>query len=149
MGIKVIIMLKRKAGMTPEAFRHEYENGHSRLGLKYMGHLWSSYKRNYLGPANSFAAGSIPTEGGAETNAGYDVITEIIYKDMAAVEESNRIASDPEFKRLIQEDEARLFDRVNCLIMPCEVVGEDDLDYDWKDWKRDDPTYKAPRRKAR
>ena len=54
MAIKVILMLKRKPGMTPAAFREEYETGHSRLGLKLFGHLWKEYRRNYLGVMNNF-----------------------------------------------------------------------------------------------
>ena len=68
MSIKVIVMLKRKPGLSPEEFRHKYETGHAPLAVKLFGHLWTEYRRNYLGAANSFVdvkgapvAGSVDT----------------------------------------------------------------------------------------
>ena len=127
MPIKVILMLRRKPGMSPEAFRSAYEGGHSRLGLRLFGHLWREYRRNYLGPANSVAAEArTPTEVGAgQAECPCDVITEMVFEDMAALEEMNRIASIPENQRLLSEDEETLFDRENCWTSMCEVIEED------------------------
>jgi hypothetical protein len=36
---KVMWLLKRKKGITFEQFRDHYENSHSILGKKYLGHL--------------------------------------------------------------------------------------------------------------
>ena len=44
--IKILWLLKRKAGITPEQFRERYER-HARLGQELAGHLISRYKRNY------------------------------------------------------------------------------------------------------
>ena len=44
--VKILWLLKRKSGITPEQFRERYER-HSRLGKKLAGHLISRYKRNY------------------------------------------------------------------------------------------------------
>ncbi len=127
MPVKVMLMLRRKGGMTPQEFRAAYEAGHSRLGLRLFGHLWSEYRRNYLGAANSFAAESgTPTDATASgSECPYDVITELVFKDMAALEEMNRIAAIPDNKRLLSEDEETLFDRERCWTAMCEVLNED------------------------
>ena len=127
MPVKVMLMLRRKEGMTPDEFRAAYEEGHSRLGLRLFGHLWSEYRRNYLGAANSFAAESgTPTDAApADSECPYDVITELVFKDRAALEEMNRIAAIPENKRLLSEDEETLFDRERCWTAMCEVLNED------------------------
>ena len=46
-------------------------------------------------------------------------------EDISALEEMNRIASLPENKRLLSEDEERLFDRKGCWTSVCEVQEED------------------------
>jgi len=114
MPVKTILMLRRKPGMTPEAFRQEYETGHSRLGLKLFGHLWVSYKRHYPQASFTFADGPQP--------APYDAITEVVYRDQAALEESGRIAAAN--KKLLDDDELRLFDRPNCHMTIVETLEE-------------------------
>ena len=125
MAFKMIMMLKRKKGMTPEAFRHAYETGHSRIGLRLFGHLWIKYTRNYIGPGGTFAGidGSLPAHLAA--TAPYDAITEMVFKDAAALEEVQRISGIPENKKLLAEDEKNLFDRDACWINVVEVVEED------------------------
>jgi len=127
MPIKSILMLKRKKGMTPEEFRIAYETRHSRLALRLFGHLWIEYRRNYLGTASSFLAeaGTPTSRVVSETQSTHDVITEIVYRDMDALEESNRIAAIPENRRLLAEDEEELFDREACYAAVVEVFDED------------------------
>ncbi len=123
MPIKIVLMLTRKPGMSPEAFREYYENGHSRLAWKLFGHLCLSYRRTYLAPAQACIdsterSGTIPAP-----SPGIDVITEMVYPDQAALDESGRIALVN--SRIIAEDEERLFDRAKCWMTICEVSGED------------------------
>lgn len=127
MPVKSIVMLKRKQGLTPAEFRTSYEARHSRLALRLFGHLWLEYRRNYLGPANRFAAeaGTPTDDAAAGTSCPYDAITEIVYHDRAALEESNRIAALPENARLLAEDEASLFDREASFAAVVEVFEED------------------------
>jgi hypothetical protein len=126
MPVKVMMMLKRKPGMTQKEFCHAYETGHSRLGLKLFGHLWLEYRRHYVNNANNFLGeGGIPDEGGGEGKHPCDAISEMVFPDMAAVEESNRIATLPENRRLLTEDEDRMFDRANCWITIVEMMTDD------------------------
>lgn len=65
---KLIILLKRKSGMSLEAFRHHYEERHVPLGMKYMAGP-TRYIRQYLDPV----------DGMAEPEC--DVITELWFPD--------------------------------------------------------------------
>lgn len=124
--VKTMLMLTRRPGMTPEAFREAYEGRHSRLALRLFGHLWVAYRRSYLGPTSRFSdeSGTPANAGGAATEAPFDAITEIVYRDRAALEESNRIAALPENQRLLAEDEASMFDRDRCFAAVVEEVEE-------------------------
>jgi len=126
MPVKSILMLKRKQGMTPEEFRTAYETRHRPTALRLFGHLWLTYRRNYLGPGSSFAAaaGTPTNDDASETLCPYDVITEIIYRDMDALEESNRIAAIAENIRLLAEEEESMFDREWCYAAVVEVFEE-------------------------
>jgi EthD domain len=111
MPVKVILFLKRKAGLTPQQFRAHYESSHVKLAQKYIGHLIVGYRRNYpqfatLNPSN-VPAGSQP----APHDIGYDCITEIWIKDEAALAEVTRIFNDPVLKPILAADELKFLQR--------------------------------------
>jgi len=127
MTVRVFMTLKRKPGMTPEAFRQEYETGHSRLALKLFGHLWKEYRRSYLQHANNFLQAEdsgtpVSAKNAQAPELPYDVITEIVYEDISVLDEMNRIAA--ENRELLAEDEKRLFERKNCWIVITETLEE-------------------------
>jgi hypothetical protein len=113
----MIVMVKRKPGLTPEQFRDGYENSHSRIAVKLFGHLWLEYRRNYLQTGRTFEG----REGGADV-IEYDAISEFILRDEAALEEKGRISA-ANFK-MIKEDEAKLFEQAKCWIVAAETVEE-------------------------
>jgi hypothetical protein len=121
--VRLIHLLKRKKGMTPEEFRHAYETGHSRHGLKKIGHLMLEYHRHYLGAGSTFDAAVAVGEDAAPVP--YDVVTEILFRDMDALMECNKIIGDPETRRFFSEDEETLFDRRNCWTIIADTVTED------------------------
>ncbi|MGW0180603.1 EthD domain-containing protein [Nocardia sp. NPDC003345] len=94
---KVLLFLKRKPGMSVEAFREYYENTHSKLGEKHA-HGLVRYLRRYLDPV-----------GGEELP--FDVITELWLRDRSTAEavaaHTARNQPPPE----ILADEEQLFDR--------------------------------------
>lgn len=119
---KLIFFLKRKPGITPEQFRAHYENSHVRYAQKYIGHLLTSYHRNYptfaaLNPSN-VPAGAQPQP----YNIGYDAITEMRVKDMAAVEEIGRIFNDPEIQPILKADERKFLDDEATVMIVCDEV---------------------------
>ncbi|WP_062380454.1 EthD domain-containing protein [Pseudomonas abietaniphila] len=120
--VKLIFMLKRKAGITPQAFRDHYESSHVKLAQKYIGHLLERYVRNYpvqavLNPSNQ-AKATAPVPFTSE----YDVITEMYLKDSLAVEEMSRIFNDPDINPILVEDELKFLDRASTLMLVCDQV---------------------------
>jgi hypothetical protein len=118
MPVKMIVMVKRKPGLTPEQFRDGYENSHSRIAVRLFGHLWLEYRRNYLQSGRTFEG----QEGGVDV-IEYDAISEFILRDEAALEEMGRISA-ANFA-MIKEDEAKWFDQAKCWIVAAETVEED------------------------
>ena len=119
---KLIFFLKRKPGITPEQFREHYESSHARYAQKYIGHLLTGYVRNYptfaaLDPSN-VPEGSEP----APYDIGYDAITEMRVKDMAAVEEIGRIFNDPAIQPILKEDERKFLDDKATVMIICDEV---------------------------
>jgi hypothetical protein len=119
MPIKRLVMVRRKAGLTPEQFREGYETSHSRIAVRLFGHLWLAYRRQYLTGAVNFARG--PGEGPDEI--GFDAVSEFVLRDAAALEEMARITA--EHREMIKEDEGRWFDQAHCWIVECETLDED------------------------
>lgn len=95
---RLIGLFTRRQGMSAEEFRDYYENHHAPNAVGHFGHLWSSYSRHYLERA--------------EGEPGPDVITEVIFRDDAALEEMYAtLAKDQELRNTIVADEDRFFDR--------------------------------------
>jgi hypothetical protein len=94
---KILLFLKRRPGMSVEAFRDYYENSHVKLCEKHaVGAL--RYVRRFLDPV-----------GGEELP--FDVITEIWLEDRAVFEAVCEFTARNEPPPEIFEDELRLFDR--------------------------------------
>ena len=123
MPIKMLVMVKRKPGLSPEEFRAGYENSHSRIAVRLFGHLWLEYRRNYILKAHSFVQGSDSGERASADDVGFDAVSEYVLRDEAALAEMRRIGL--ENIELIREDEARWFDRPACWVAACDTMVED------------------------
>ena len=113
---RVFVLLKRKSGLSFDEFRDHYEASHAKLGEKYFGHLFASYRRNYIPQGTRFADGSV-------TDNGYDCLTELVFKEVGGYAELKRIASQPEVYNALITDEAKFLDRVvsaNAMAEPIE-----------------------------
>jgi hypothetical protein len=44
--IKLVILLRKRADLTTEPFRHRHETSHARQALRHFGRLWVEYYRN-------------------------------------------------------------------------------------------------------
>jgi hypothetical protein len=102
--IKMIGLLKRKPGMSTEAFRDYYESKHRLIGEKYLKDHACRYSRRYLTPLLRSAAGR-------EADTEYDVVLEVWYPDQAAYDASIARLGLPEVAAEIAEDEERFLDR--------------------------------------
>ena len=96
--VKMILLLKRREGMSVEDFQAYYETRHALLGRKLL-HNALRYERRYLQALG---------DGLGET---YDCITEVWFADQAALEAALARAAEPENAALLAEDESKLFDR--------------------------------------
>jgi hypothetical protein len=101
---KIIGLLKKKAGMSSDEFRHYYETTHRQLGEKYLRNFAIKYMRRYLTPFPNPLTGQTP-----ETE--HDVVLEIWYPDRATFEAAHAQFADEDILAEISADEEKLFDR--------------------------------------
>lgn len=104
--------------MSFEAFREHYENGHALLGEKYFGHLFASYRRNYI------PSGTRLLDGTTVENA-YDCLTELVFRDPEGYLELKRIASQPDVYRALVADEELFLDRTVCVNAISQPIESD------------------------
>jgi len=100
---KILIFLKRRPGMSTEAFRDYYERVHSKLGEKYSTGV-KRYTRRYVEPLADDLRGQ------AEA-LDFDVITELWFEDRAIFDRVVKYAARGILPPEVIEDEERLFDR--------------------------------------
>lgn len=98
---KILIFMKRRPGMTMEAFQDYYENHHVPLAMKYSSGI-SRYFRRYLFPQPN-------PETGATDELQFDVITELWFGDEAKFHGTVKYLSTSVMPDEIVEDEKRLF----------------------------------------
>ncbi len=101
--IKTIAFLKRKAGLSQEAFERYYETQHAPLILSIAPQI-CDYRRNFLK-----SEGAIVMPGLAAPD--FDVVTELWYPDEAAFAAALAAFTDPVNAKRIADDEENVFDR--------------------------------------
>ena len=100
---KILLFMKRRPGMTVEAFRDYYENNHVPLCARYTSGI-TRYVRRYLDPQPH-------AESGRNDELPYDVITELWFEDEAIFRGTVKHLSASVLAEEIIEDEKKLFDR--------------------------------------
>jgi len=116
--IKVVSLFKKKDGLSDEEFRDYYENTHSKLFDEFLSVPGvERYTRRYLTPSPDSISGKV-------RHCGFDVIMEV-WCDEEWYDTYFVKQPPEEFRALIAEDEARLFDRDH--MFTC-VVEEYDTD---------------------
>jgi len=108
---KLITLLKRRPGMSTEAFRAYYEGNHRLIGEKYLAGFAERYVRRYIEP--------LPGGG----DPPHDVVMEIWLPDRARFEALMQRLSEPEVAAEIAQDEERLFDRAATLTFTVTEVA--------------------------
>ena len=101
--IKTIAFLKRKAGMSQEAFERYYETRHAPLILSIAPQI-CDYRRNFLRTAGAIVVPGLPAP-------DFDVVTELWYADEAAFAAALAAFTDPVNAKRIADDEENVFDR--------------------------------------
>ena len=96
--IKVMLFVKRKAGLIQEEFRDRYEAGHVPLAIAELQHL-KRYVRNFVTPSRGLP------------EPDFDVVTEFWFEDWEAWKATTGYALGAETGKALAEDEAVFMDR--------------------------------------
>jgi uncharacterized protein (TIGR02118 family) len=116
---KVLLFMKRRPGMSVQAFRDYYENHHVPLALKYSTAV-SRYMRRYLEPRAN-------PDTGEDGELPYDVVTELWFDDEATWRGTVQYLETTVMSDEIVNDEKNLFDRSTMRIATV-VECETDMD---------------------
>jgi uncharacterized protein (TIGR02118 family) len=100
---KILLFMKRRPGMSVEAFQDYYENHHAPLCLKYASGI-SRYLRRFLTPHPL-------AETGATDDLQFDVITELWFEDEATFNGTVQYLETSIMPDEVVADEKKLFDR--------------------------------------
>jgi hypothetical protein len=118
---KVLHFIKRKDHLTHEQFRDHFERSHAPMALKFCGHLFLEYRRNYVGTVFTGGDSRDPDSGYGRREWDWDLISEWILPSEDALHEIYRIMQEPGIDHLFREDEDRFIDRRATVTAPCEV----------------------------
>lgn len=114
---KILLFMKRRPGMTMEAFQDYYENHHVPLAMKYSSGI-SRYMRRFLTPHPN-------PETGASDELQFDVITELWFEDEATFRGTVKYLATSVMPDEIVTDEKNLFDRKTmrmATVVECETA---------------------------
>lgn len=114
---KILLLMKRRPGMSVEAFRDYYENRHVPLALKYDGGAMTRYVRRYLEPQPN-------AELGTNDELPYDVVSELWFEDEAAFRATLHYMTTSVMPDDVVADELNLFDRPTmriATVIECET----------------------------
>ena len=103
---KVVMPIKRKAGMSKAEFEAYYENNHRLIGEKYLRGYANKYTRRYL----------YNLDDGIDVNQNdpeYDVLLEVWYPDEDTFRAFLESISTPVITDEIETDEEKFMDRTN------------------------------------
>jgi uncharacterized protein (TIGR02118 family) len=115
---KILLFMKRRPGMSMEAFQEYYETRHAPLAMKYSSGV-DRYIRRYL------TAHPNP-ETGESGELPYDVVTELWFEDEAVFKGTVQYLSTSIMPDDIVADEKNLFDRPK-IRMATVVERESDM----------------------
>ena len=114
---KILILLKRRPGMTVEEFRDYYETRHRPLVAKYSSRALCYYARRYLDPLPHVDTKEL-------TEPEFDVITELWFDRKDAFDGMVRLVREGSLPRDVLADEERVFDRAKTrYVCLTECVG--------------------------
>jgi hypothetical protein len=102
--VKMIMLLKRRPGMSMAEFIDYYETTHRLIGEKYLKGLAQRYQRRFLTPLGDPLSGEV-------VESEYDAVLELWFADQAACDAAMAAIREPAAAAEIAADEEKLFDR--------------------------------------
>ncbi len=118
---KVFHFIKRKKHLSHEQFKEHFERSHAAMALKFCGHLFSEYRRNYVNIVWTGGDSRQKDSGYGQREWEWDLISEWILPDEDALQEVYRIMQSRGFDELFHADEDRFIDRTATVTVPCDV----------------------------
>ena len=119
---KVLHFIKRKPHLSHAEFRAHFERSHAAMALKFCGHLFCEYRRNYVDTVFTGGDSRDPASGYGPRGWDWDLISEWILPDEAALHEIYRIMQQPGIDELFRADEDRFIDRRATVTAVCDVA---------------------------
>lgn len=104
--MKMVLLLKKKPGMTSDEFKRYYETYHAPLATKLL--HFGTYKRNYINKEDLYQAGHVEH---AAPLPDYDVVVEIGFESPDDYQKMLDVLADPVAGKQIADDEANFLDR--------------------------------------
>jgi uncharacterized protein (TIGR02118 family) len=101
--IKIIALIRRKDGITPEQFRDYYETRHVPLIRSLLPGM-KDYRRNFLVWDDEHAVRG-------PRQARYDAVTEVWFDDAETFEAFKQAFAEPKIRQRIEDDEDNFLDR--------------------------------------
>ncbi|QQN75319.1 EthD domain-containing protein [Croceicoccus sp. YJ47] len=109
MSVRIMVIARKKAGLSDEEFRAYYSNRHLPYMHDLMDHGAAVHRRHFI----------VHPDG--EERADYDVISEAIHEDMDTLAATVAELSDPRKRRLREEDESHFLDPASISIFAVET----------------------------
>jgi len=119
--LKVFHLIKRKPHYTHEQFREHFERSHAPMALKFCGHLFREYRRNYVGTVFGGDDSRKPGNSYGPMEWDWDLISEWIVDSEEDLNQIFAIMESPEYRDYFEQDEDRFIDRTMNVMIPCTV----------------------------
>jgi hypothetical protein len=117
--LKIVVLMKRRKGLTPEEYQTYYETKH-RLLIKHFSEHVVDYRRTYPLRNAGAPADYASLGGGGGGELEFDGMTEIWVKDQAAMDKIFGVMANPEIARIFETDEANFIDRSTIRLFICD-----------------------------
>jgi len=118
--MKLIVLIKRKPGLSKEEFRNHYEGIHANLALQFIRPYLIDYRRSYPTSAFSYFDTVERSQGKVVPRFDYDCVTEMWFENQTRMEEMFALLSTDNVRRAIAEDEERFIDPQSVVVITCD-----------------------------
>jgi hypothetical protein len=119
MHMKMIVMFRRKPGLSSEQFREHYEQKHAPLALTLFPYI-KAYRRNYIRRDRQHQRAAAE---GFDARLDYDAIIEVLFETERDYERMVFDMSDPAIRAQVVTDESRFIDRSATVVFLADEVA--------------------------
>lgn len=120
-AVKLFHLVKRKPHLTHAQFRAHFERSHAAMAMKFCGHLFTAYRRNYVDGVFGGGDSRMENSGYGPMDWDWDLISEWHLPSEEALRQVFAIMESPECQALFKDDEDRFIDRTMNVMVPVAV----------------------------